>query len=114
MKTFVYALDLKDDTVIIEEYERLHQPGNAWPDVLQAIRDSGIIEMRIFRTGNRLFMIMETLDGFDPQVKADIDAANEAVQEWEKLMWQYQQRLPWAQPNQKWVPLQEIFTLSQI
>jgi hypothetical protein len=32
------ALDLKDDAAAIAEYERMHQPGNVWPEVIADIR----------------------------------------------------------------------------
>ena len=47
---------------------------------------AGIETMEIYRTGNRLVMIMETAAGFDPERKAAADAANPAVQAWEAMM----------------------------
>ena len=67
--------------------------------------------MEIWRTGNRLFMVMETDSTFDGAAKAVADAANAKVQEWEALMWRFQQPLPWADPGQKWVPMARIFDL---
>ena len=43
---------------------------------------------------------------------AEMDAKNEMVMQWEKLMWEYQQALPTAGPGEKWVLMQKIFTLS--
>ncbi len=40
-----------------------------------------------------------------------MDAKNEIVMQWEKLMWGYQQALPTAKPGEKWVLMQKIFTL---
>jgi L-rhamnose mutarotase len=56
MKRYCLALDLKDDPTLIAEYEKYHQ--NGWPENLKAIKDAGIEVMDIYRTGNRLFMIM--------------------------------------------------------
>lgn len=103
------ALDLKDDPQLIAEYERHHQA--VWPEILESIRTAGILDMQIFRTGNRLFMVMEVTNEFDGAAKAAADAANPRVVEWETLMDQFQQRLPWAAPGQKWVPLTRIFQL---
>lgn len=103
------ALDLKDDPALIQEYEAYHKA--IWPQVKQSILESGIEQMSIYRTGNRLFMIMEVVDDFSFEKKAAADAANPKVQEWETLMWNYQQAIPTASPGQKWVPMTKIFEL---
>ena len=109
MKRFCLALDLKDNDQLIEEYERYHEPGNAWPEIAQHDRDAGILNLQIFRTGTRMFMIMETTDTFTFERKAALDAANPKVQEWEELMWKFQEPLPWAKPGEKWVLMKQIF-----
>lgn len=110
MQRHYYALDLKDDAAAIAEYERWHRPGVVWPDIITAIRASGIKEMEIFRTGNRLVMVVTMADDvLSPKRDADADAR---TKEWEQLMDRYQQRLPWAEPGQKWVPMRRIFSLQ--
>ena len=59
---FCLALDLKDDPKLIAEYESYHQ--NVWAEIVKSIKDSGIQKMEIYRTGNRLTMILETTDSF--------------------------------------------------
>ena len=103
------ALDLKEDKNIFKEYEAYHK--NVWPEILMSIKNSGIENMEIYRTGNRLFMIMEVNVSFSFEAKAITDKANEKVQEWEELMWQYQQALPFAKPGQKWMLMDKIFQL---
>lgn len=112
MKRYCLALDLKNDAQLMEAYEHWHQPHNVWPEIKNSIASAGILNMEIYRTGNRLFMIMETSDGFDPNQKAAADAANPKVQEWEALMGRFQQPLPWAREGEKWVLMKQIFTLS--
>ena len=104
------ALDLKNDPALIAEYCRLHE--KIWPEIAASIRNAGITGMEIWRTGNRLFMVMETNAAFDGAAKAVADAANPKVQEWEQLMWRFQVPLPWADPGQKWVPMERIFDLA--
>jgi L-rhamnose mutarotase len=110
MKRYCLALDLKDDEVLIKEYEAYHQ--KVWPGILQSIKEAGIEQMEIYRVNNRLFMIMETNDRFNFEKKGEADAANKMVQEWEALMWKYQQAIPGSKPGEKWVMMEKIFDLE--
>ncbi len=109
MPRYCLALDLKDDPALIAEYERYHE--KIWPEIEQSIHASGITDMEIYRIGNRLFMIMETSEDFSFDRKAEMDAGNKKVQEWEELMWNYQQALPQAKPGEKWQLMERIFKL---
>ncbi len=113
MKRICMALDLIDDADLITEYESYHQPHNSWPEITDSIRQSGIIDMNIYRTGNRLFMIIEAEDDFSFEKKGRLDSANPKVQEWEKLMWKFQQPLPWAKNGEKWVQMNPIYKLEK-
>ncbi len=111
MKRYCLALDLKDDPQLIAEYEHWHKAENSWPEIRKSILDAEILDMQIYRTGNRLFMIMETSDHFESKKKEAMDALNPKVQEWEQLMWLFQQPLPWAKEGEKWVAMKQIFKL---
>jgi L-rhamnose mutarotase len=108
-KRYCLALDLKDSPELIEEYKRYHQ--NVWPEITKSIRDSGIEGMEIYLLGTRLFMIMEVSDRFSFEGKARADRSNPKVQEWEELMWKFQQPLPQARPGEKWMLMERIFKL---
>jgi len=109
MKRYCLTLDLKDDEQLIEEYEQHHK--KIWPEIQQSIKESSIQHMEIYRLANRLFMIMDTTDDFSFDKKAAMDAANAKVQEWENLMWKYQQALPQAKEGEKWLLMKKIFEL---
>jgi len=111
MKRYCLALDLKDDPALIAAYEKHHD--EIWPEIVTSIRESGISHMEIYRSGNRLFMIMETADHFSFAEKAIADQNNPKVQEWETLMWEYQQAIPTARPGEKWVLMEKIFSLDK-
>ena len=113
MSRSVLILDLVDDEEAIAAYEAYHRPGGVPDAVLRSIREAGIEEMEIHRSGNRLVMLIETSDGFDPGQKAAADAANPDVAAWEALMDRFQQRLPWAPPGTKWLEATRIFALSE-
>jgi L-rhamnose mutarotase len=110
MKRFCLTLDLKDDPQLIAEYKKYHEA--VWPEVRASIVSAGVLEMEIYLLGSRLFMIMETEDAFSFTAKAGLDAANEKVQEWERLMWRYQKPLPQAREGEKWILMERIFSLS--
>jgi L-rhamnose mutarotase len=104
------ALDLRDDPELIDAYERHHE--RVWPEITASIRAAGIVDMEIYRTGNRLFMVMEVADGFTFEAKAAADRSDPRVQAWETLMSTFQQALPWAAPGEKWVRMARIFKLE--
>lgn len=107
-----YACDLIDEAELIEKYKSYHSIDNTWPEITKSIRDCGILEMEIYILENRLFMIMEVDETYTAERKKKMDAANPKVQEWETLMWQFQQAPPGAKQGEKWVLLEQIFKLT--
>ncbi|MAX00906.1 MAG: L-fucose mutarotase [Sphingomonas sp.] len=89
-RTHVLLPDLHDHADLITEYERHYAPGMAWPEITDSIHRSGIQEMRIYRLGVRLVMVMRTDDDFDFERKAAADAADPAAQRRAALMARYQ------------------------
>ena len=105
-----FALDLVDDPKLIAEYKKYHE--NIWPEIVASITDSGVIALDIYLVENRLFMIMDVSDDFSFEAKDKSDANNPKVQEWEHLMWTYQQALPTAKEGEKWLLMEHIFHLK--
>ena len=68
--------------------------------------------MEIYLLGTRMFMIMEVNERFSFEAKGQADRHNPKVQEWEKLMWKFQQSLPEAKPGEKWLLMERIFKLE--
>jgi L-rhamnose mutarotase len=110
-KRYCLALDLKNDDELIRQYEVHHN--KIWPEILASIKGSGIENMEIYRLGTRLFMIMEVGADFSFEKKAEMDKQNDKVQQWEELMWTYQQPLKEAAPGEKWVLMDKIFDLNE-
>lgn len=104
------TLDLKDDPALIAEYRRYHE--KIWPEITESIKAAGILDMEIYLLGTRLFMIMEVDERFSFEAKSAADLQNPKVQEWEELMWRFQQPLPDAQPGEKWRLMDCIFKLE--
>jgi L-rhamnose mutarotase len=110
MKLYAQAIDLKDDPVRIEEYIRHHRA--VWPEVTDGLRAVGIRGMRIFRGGTRLFMIIETDDGFDPARDYQSYARDPRTRAWDELMRTFQVPAPFARPGEWWTTLDEIFDIG--
>lgn len=110
MRRYCLTLDLKNDESLIRKYIDYHR--NVWPEVLESIRVSGILQMQIYHLQARLVMIMDVDESFSFEKKELMDANNPKVQEWEALMDTYQQKLPFAKPDEKWVPMDLIFDVE--
>jgi L-rhamnose mutarotase len=114
VRRLAFALDLQDDAALIAQYEAWHSPDRIPPAIIESLRNSGLSNLEIFRTGNRLFLLIDAPDEFSLESKTIADAKNADVQAWERLMWSFQLALPWAASEQKWVPMQKIFCLADI
>lgn len=110
LEKYCYALDLKDDDKLIKEYKEYHR--SVWPEITTSIKEAGIKDLEIYLIANRLFMIMTVDDSFSFEQKASMDRNNPKVQEWETLMWTYQQALPCAKEGEKWMLMDKIFKLD--
>jgi len=109
-RRFCFTLDLKNDPALIAEYRKYHE--KIWPEITESIRNSGIEDMEIYLLGTRLFMIMEVKESFSFEKKIKSDQQNPKVQEWEKLMWKFQQAPPEAKAGEKWLKMERIFKLE--
>jgi len=110
MKRYSLTLDLKNDAELIQQYEEIHK--EVWPEIISSIKESGIENMEIYRYETRLFMIMDVNDNFSFEKKNKLDKQNEKVQQWEKLMWRYQEPLPGSAEGEKWKLMNTIFKLK--
>ena len=108
-KRFILFCDLLDHEDLIQSYENYHIK---IPEAIEAsIKEAGIISMEIFRAGNRMAMEIIAKEEFSFEIKAQMDHDNPEVIAWEKLMSTFQQPIPVAQTNEKWVIGKQIFKL---
>jgi len=110
-KRYCLTLDLKDDPQLVAEYRKHHE--RVWPEITRSIRAAGIEDLEIYLLGTRMFMIMEVNEDFSFAAKARADSENPKVQEWEQLMWKFQQPLPQARAGEKWLLMDRIFKLQK-
>ena len=83
MKHYAQTLNLKDDPAIAQRYIEHHRA--VWPEVERGLRGIGIVQMRIWLLGRRLFMLMET----------------------------FQERVAEAKPGEWWAGMELVYELSR-
>ena len=110
MKRFCQTLELVADEALIEQYMEVH--ANVWPEVMAGQREVGILDMQIYRSGNRLFMICDTVDDFDWQRDMARLAALPRQAEWEAHVSKYQGCDPDAPSAKKWKLMDKIYQLE--
>ena len=111
VKRFCQTLDLKDNPELIAEYRRRHSEGEAWQEIIDGIREVGILEMEIYLVGTRLFMIVETPVDFEWDKAMARLATLPRQQEWEDYMSEFQQAAPGSSSGEKWQLMERIFNL---
>jgi len=111
MKHFGMTLNLKDEPQIIEKYKSYH--ADVWPETEQALKAVGIIQMKIFLLGRRLFMYMQTVDEFD--IDRDFPRYLEQhprCKEWDDLMSTFQEKVPEAMEDEWWALMEQVYDLE--
>ena len=111
VKRFCQTLDLKDNPELIAEYRRRHSEGEAWSEIMEGIKEVGILEMEIYLVDTRLFMIVETPLDFDWNSAMARLATLPRQQEWEDYMSKFQQAATGTSSNEKWRMMERIFYL---
>jgi L-rhamnose mutarotase len=107
----VLAIDLKDDEVV-ETYREHHR--RVWPEVLESLRTSGVIDMEIYLLGRRLVMIAHLQDGGDLRRAFETRiASHPRVAEWERLMMSLQQPAPGAGAGEWWTAMEPVFAFRE-
>jgi L-rhamnose mutarotase len=113
VKRYVQTMELKDDSALIAEYQRRHSKGEAWPEILEGIRQVGILDMQIFILGTQLVMIVETPLDFDWDSAMARLATLPRQQEWEDYMAIFQRCKPGATSDEKWQMMRRMFYLYE-
>lgn len=111
MKRYCQTLELVDDPEMIAAYVSEH--ARVWPEVQAGIREVGILDMQIYALGNRLFMIMDTVDEFDWAADNARLATLPRQAEWEAYMASFQGSDPSAPSTAKWKLMDKIFQLEK-
>ena len=111
MKRYCQCLELRDDPALIGQYVEAH--AHVWPEIQEGIRSVGILDMQIYRLGSRLFMIVDTVDGFDWEKDNARLATLPRQAEWEAYVARFQGCDPDAPSTDKWHLMEKIFELEK-
>ncbi len=111
-KRYCKTLSLKEDVQLIMDYKQVHAPGAAWPEITAGMREVGILDMEIYLLGSRLFMIMDTIPGFDHESAMQELARKPRQSEWEAYVTRFQQSSAEATADEKWQMMERIYKLD--
>ena len=107
MKRYCQHLTLRDDPELIDKYVEVHR--HVWPEIIAGQHEVGILSMEIYRSGRDLFMICDTVDGFDWDRDMARLASLPRQAEWEAYVARFQGCDPSAPASEKWRQTEKIF-----
>lgn len=111
-KRFCKTLNLEDDPQLIEDYKKVHEKGQVWPEITHGMIDVGILDMEIYIIGTQLFMIMDTIPDFDHDEAMAKLASMPRQAEWEAYVSKFQKTSAEASADEKWRMMERIYKLD--
>lgn len=112
VKRYCRTMQLREgDQKFIDDYRHAHSEGVIWKEVIDGIRQVGILEMEIYILGNKLFMIVETPLDFNWNEAMERLAKLPRQQEWETFMSRFQDCSAEATADEKWQMMDRMFHL---
>jgi L-rhamnose mutarotase len=109
MRTLMMTTELVADSAVYRFYDSMHSAAGVWPALEKANRSAGIEEVRIWRYGNRLAMLLRLPADADPAVTDSLYlSADPSVADWGRMMSNLQRALPGVDSTRKWVEMQTI------
>ncbi|MDE7397450.1 MAG: L-rhamnose mutarotase, partial [Muribaculum sp.] len=113
VKRYVQTLDLRDNAELIARYRACHAKDGIWPEILEGIKEVGILEMDIYIRGCRLVMIVETALDFDWDKAMSRLSTLPRQAEWEDYVAKFQNAASGAASNEKWQLMERMFHLYE-
>lgn len=106
----IRIMDLKDDPETLSAYDRAHSIGQTPVEIVEAQCRHGIDEMEIFRIGNRLVMVLDTNEAFDPDGLEGERLTQDVVDRWHMRMIELQR--PPFESGEAWPEARRVFRQS--
>ena len=108
-KKYCQTLNLREDKELIAEYVKRHAEGEFWTEIGEQMRRVGILDMEIFISGSKLFMIVETPEDFDwDKAFGELSKMPKQI-EWEEYMSIFQDCGEGLSSTEKWQLMDRIF-----
>jgi len=105
VKRYGLTICLREGDDVEREYRKHHEA--VWPEVVRSLHAVGVIGLDIFLHGRQLFMVLDTVDDFDPERDFARHVASSAkCAEWETLMKAHQEPPPGAAPGAWWAQME--------
>lgn len=111
VKRYCQFMEIKSDPELISKYIKCHSKGQAWEEVLDGIREVGILEMELYILGNKVVMIVETPLDFDWESAMEKLSTLPRQAEWESFVAEMQGADPLASSAAKWQLMDRFFYL---
>lgn len=112
VKRYCRTMQLREgDQKFIDDYRHAHSEGVIWKEVIDGIRQVGILEMEIYILDNKLFMIVGTPLDFNWDEAMERLAKLPRQQEWETFMSRFQDCSAEATADEKWQMMDRMFHL---
>ena len=112
-KRYCKTMELRNNAELIKAYKKAHAKGAGWPEITQGMKEVGIIDMEIYLFGTKLFMIMDTIPGFEHDSAMEALAKKPRQSEWEAHMSQFQDTSAEATADQKWQLMERIYKMDE-
>ena len=108
---YVFAVQLVDDKIKIQEYLDYHY--KIWPEVEAGFQKAGYKNIRLYRFGNYISMIVQVPRGSDlGKMGRETELYHSRVKEWNTLMEAYQKGLPGTKKGDTWVAMDKIYEFN--
>jgi L-rhamnose mutarotase len=111
-RRYCKMLKLQEDNELIRKYIEVHKPGNVWPEILNGIKEVGIIDMEIYIKDNIAFMIMDTVPDFNHDEAMKKLESLPGQKKWEEYVAQFQDAGSKADTPEKWGMTERAFILE--
>jgi len=111
VKRYVQTMNLRNNPELIAQYREAHSNEKMWREILQGIREVGILEMEIYILGCQLVMICDLPASVDWNEAMTRLATLPRQAEWEAHVAQFQGCDADATSDEKWQMMERMFHL---